>query len=74
VHHTRSAEAAKRVGRERRYPDADPTRSKIVQSLLNADDAHNSQRLDEPWLMVSADCLLGLGPTGMEPSSGHHAG
>ncbi len=47
------------------YLGTDPTRSKMVQCLLNADDAHNAERSDEPWPTFYASYLLGLGQGGV---------
>jgi hypothetical protein len=39
---------------------AAPTRSRLVQCLLNADDAHQSVETGEPWHRFYAAYLLGL--------------
>jgi hypothetical protein len=52
------------------YLGTDPTRSKIVQCLLNADDAHNAERPGQPWPTFYANYLLGLGQGGLDTSRG----
>ena len=47
------------------FLDARPTKSKIVQCLLNAADAHSAQHPEEPWPTFYAGYLLGLGEDGM---------
>ncbi len=59
-------------GKIDRYLEAEPTRSKIVQCLLNADDAHNTERPNQPWPTFYANYLLGLGPDGMKSSKKPH--
>jgi NAD(P)H-hydrate epimerase len=54
------------------YLDGQPTRSKIVQCLLNADDAHNADDPDQPWPTFYASYLLGLGADGMKSSDHPH--
>ncbi|GMQ86288.1 MAG: hypothetical protein BMS9Abin07_1861 [Acidimicrobiia bacterium] len=56
-------------GKIDRYLDAEPTRSKIVQCLLNADDVHTAEHPEQPWPTFYANYLLGLGADGMENSS-----
>ena len=46
-----------------------PTRSRLVQCLLNADDAHQSVGTGEPWHRFYAAYLLGLDESQMEMSA-----
>ena len=59
-------------GRIDRYLPTNPTRSKIVQCLLNADDAHKADGSSEPWPTFYADYLLGLGRDAMTSSMNPH--
>lgn len=46
-----------------------PTKSKLVQCLMNAADAHATHDPDGPWPAFYANYILGLGPAGKP--SGH---
>jgi NAD(P)H-hydrate epimerase len=46
-----------------------PTRSRLVQCLLNADDAHQTAGAGEPWHRFYAACLLDLNESQMEMSA-----
>lgn len=48
---------------------AAPTRSRLVQCLLNADDAHQTTMPGEPWHRFYATYLLGLDSSQMEMSA-----
>lgn len=48
------------------FMDVQPTKSKIVQCLMNAAEAHALEGPEEPWPVFYANYLLGLGPAGME--------
>jgi NAD(P)H-hydrate epimerase len=52
-------------GRIDEFVDGELTRSKIVQCLMNAAEAHAANRPDEPWHLFYADYLLGLRQTDM---------
>lgn len=52
-------------GRIDAFVDARPTKSKIIQCLMNAADAHAIEGPDEPWPPFYANYILGLGPTAM---------
>lgn len=47
------------------FLDASPTRSKLVQCLLNADEAYSSQARDQPWPEFYAKYMISLGQTGL---------
>ncbi len=47
------------------FLDVSPTRSKLVQCLLNADEAYSSQSGDEPWADFYANYMISLGRDGM---------
>lgn len=55
-------------GRIDAYLDTHATKSKIVQCLLNANDAHGSDGSDQPWPTFYARYLLGLGSDEMTTS------
>jgi len=59
-------------GRIDAHMGVQPTRSKIVQCLLNADDAHSADRPDQPWPTFFAGYLLGLGPGGLKTPDHPH--
>lgn len=48
-------------GRIDEFLQARPTRSKLVQCLLNAEDAHGSSGANTPWPVFYAGYLLSLG-------------
>lgn len=52
-----------------RHLGASPTRSRLVQCLLNADDAHQAVETGEPWHRFYAAYLLGLDESQMEMSA-----
>ena len=56
-------------GRIDQYVDAEPTKSKIIQCLMNAADAHAAHGPNDPWPSFYANYILGLGSAGM--SSAH---
>lgn len=45
-----------------------PTRSKIIQCLLNADEAHSSRGADQPWPVFYAEFMTSLGEDGLHNS------
>ena len=53
------------AGRIDSLVDAPPTKSKIIQCLMNAAEAHAAQDPEGPWSTFYANYLLGLGPAGM---------
>lgn len=50
------------------FLDVNPTRSKIIQCLLNADEAHSSRGGDQPWPDFYAKYMISLGRDGMHNS------
>ena len=59
-------------GRIDSYLGTGPTRSKLVQCLVDADEAHQTQRPDEPWPTFYARYLLGLGHEEVQTSNKPH--
>lgn len=53
------------TGRIDGHVGTQPTKSRIVQCLMNAADAHAERGSDEPWATFYAAFILGLGPTGL---------
>lgn len=47
------------------FLDVDPTRSKIIQCLLNAEEAYSSQNADQSWSVFYAKFLVSLGDDGL---------
>ena len=52
-------------GRIDEFVDGELTKSRIVQCLMNAAEAHAANSPDEPWHLFYADYLLGLRQTDM---------
>lgn len=59
-------------GRIGAHLGTEPTRSKLVQCLVSADEAHQAQHPSEPWPTFYARYFLGLGQEGMRSSSMPH--
>ncbi len=55
-------------GRIDSFLDVHPTRSKIIQCLLNADEAHSSHGADQPWQDSYAEFMYSLGEDGLHNS------
>ncbi len=55
-------------GRIDSFLDVNPTRSKIIQCLLNADEAHSSHGADQPWPAFYANYMGSLGEDGLHNS------
>jgi NAD(P)H-hydrate epimerase len=53
------------TGRIDAFVDAEPTKARIIQCLMNAADALARHSPDEPWPPFYANYILGLGPEGM---------
>ncbi|TDI57088.1 MAG: hypothetical protein E2O96_01455 [Acidobacteria bacterium] len=50
------------------FLDVNPTRSKIIQCLLNADEARSSRGADQPWTTFYAEFMTSLGEDGLHNS------
>jgi NAD(P)H-hydrate epimerase len=50
------------------FLDVHPTRSKIIQCLLNADEAHSAHGADQPWPDFYANFMYSLGEDGLHNS------
>ena len=53
------------TGRIDDHVGTQPTKSRIVQCLMNAAEAHDEHGSDQPWATFYARYILGLGPTGL---------
>ena len=47
------------------FLDGNPTRSEIIHSLLNAEEAYSSQNADQSWTLFYAGFLISIGDGGL---------
>ena len=50
------------------FLDVDPTRSKIIQCLLNADEAHSAPGAEQPCPAVYSNVMYSIGEDGLRNS------